>query len=165
MDDSRVFATGFSDGGFMDFQLGCNLANRIAAIAPVGAAMAKSQEEFCKNWTFRPVALLMINGTEDPVLPYKGTLDCSRNNFRAGYRKRLGENRRAVPRARREPRCRRALQAVWKRMWIRTAIARRARKFCSTVLWTADISGRAASSLTFRQTKLEGLATIWKRTK
>jgi polyhydroxybutyrate depolymerase len=72
VDDSRVFATGFSDGGFMDFQLGCNLANRIAAIAPVGAEMAKSQEEFCKNWTFRPVALLMINGTEDPVLPYKG---------------------------------------------------------------------------------------------
>lgn len=72
VDDNRVFATGFSDGGFMDFQLGCNLANRIAAIAPVGAEMAKSQEEFCKNWTFRPVALLMINGTEDPVLPYRG---------------------------------------------------------------------------------------------
>jgi polyhydroxybutyrate depolymerase len=72
VDDNRVYATGFSDGGFMDFQLGCNLANRIAAIAPVGAEMAKSQEEFCKNWTFRPVALLMINGTEDPVLPYKG---------------------------------------------------------------------------------------------
>ena len=72
VDDTRIYATGFSDGGFMDFQLGCNLANRIAAIAPVGAEMAKSQEEFCKNWTFRPVALLMINGTEDPVLPYKG---------------------------------------------------------------------------------------------
>jgi polyhydroxybutyrate depolymerase len=72
VDENRIFATGFSDGGFMDFQLGCNLANRIAAIAPVGAEMAKSQVEFCKNWTFRPVALLMINGTEDPVLPYKG---------------------------------------------------------------------------------------------
>ena len=72
VDENRVYATGFSDGGFMDFQLGCNLANRIAAIAPVGAEMAKSQEEFCKNWTFRPVPLLMINGTEDPVLPYKG---------------------------------------------------------------------------------------------
>lgn len=72
VDDNRVYATGFSDGGFMDFQLGCNLANRIAAIAPVGAEMAKSQAEFCKNWTFRPVALLMINGTEDPVIPYKG---------------------------------------------------------------------------------------------
>jgi polyhydroxybutyrate depolymerase len=72
IDDNRIFATGFSDGGFMDFQLGCNLANRIAAIAPVGAEMAKSQEEFCKNWTYRPVPLLMINGTEDPVVPYKG---------------------------------------------------------------------------------------------
>jgi polyhydroxybutyrate depolymerase len=72
VDDNRIYATGFSDGGFMDFQLGCNLANRVAAIAPVGAELAKSQAEFCKNWTYRPVPLLMINGTEDPVLPYKG---------------------------------------------------------------------------------------------
>jgi polyhydroxybutyrate depolymerase len=72
VDDSRIFATGFSDGGFMDFQLGCNMANRIAAIAPVGAEMPKALEDMCKNWTFRPVPLLMINGTEDPVHSYKG---------------------------------------------------------------------------------------------
>jgi polyhydroxybutyrate depolymerase len=72
VDDNRVYATGFSDGGFMDFQLGCSLGNRIAAIAPVGAELAKTQAEYCKNWTFRPVSLLMINGTEDPVVPYRG---------------------------------------------------------------------------------------------
>jgi polyhydroxybutyrate depolymerase len=72
VDENRVYATGFSDGGFMDFQLGCSLGNRIAAIAPVGAELAKTQAEYCKNWTFRPVPLLMINGTQDPVVPYKG---------------------------------------------------------------------------------------------
>lgn len=72
VDDTRIYATGFSDGGFMDFQLGCNMANRIAAIAPVGAEMPKSLEDLCKNWSARPVPLLMINGTEDPVLSYKG---------------------------------------------------------------------------------------------
>ena len=34
---SRVYATGYSDGAFMDFRLGCQLADRIAAIATVGA--------------------------------------------------------------------------------------------------------------------------------
>jgi polyhydroxybutyrate depolymerase len=72
VDDNQIFATGFSDGGFMDFQLGCNMANRIAAIAPVGAEMPKALEDMCKNWSARPVPLLMINGTEDPVHSYKG---------------------------------------------------------------------------------------------
>jgi polyhydroxybutyrate depolymerase len=72
IDEDRVFATGFADGGLMDFQLGCNMGNRIAAIAPVGAELPKSMEQPCKNWSFRPVPLLMINGTADPVLPYKG---------------------------------------------------------------------------------------------
>jgi len=56
----------------MDFQLGCNLANRIAAIAPVAATLPKSEAEICTNWSARPVALLMINGTADPVMSYKG---------------------------------------------------------------------------------------------
>lgn len=72
VDDTRIYATGFADGGFMDIQLGCNMANRIAAIAPVAAEMPKSMEVVCKNWSFRPVPLLTINGTADPVLPYKG---------------------------------------------------------------------------------------------
>ncbi|HUK31850.1 MAG TPA: hypothetical protein VLV89_12100 [Candidatus Acidoferrum sp.] len=72
VDTSRVFATGFSEGALMDFQLGCNLSYRIAAIAPVGATLPKSEADICKDWNARPVALLMIEGTADPVMPYKG---------------------------------------------------------------------------------------------
>ncbi len=72
VDSARIYATGFSEGAQMDFQLGCNLANRIAAIATVGATLPKSEAEICSNWNSRPVALLMINGTADPVNPYKG---------------------------------------------------------------------------------------------
>jgi polyhydroxybutyrate depolymerase len=68
VDASRIYATGLSDGGFMTVKLGCSLANRFAAIAPVGAEMPKTLT--CVPSRLLPV--LMINGTSDPVVPYKG---------------------------------------------------------------------------------------------
>lgn len=69
VDNSRIYATGLSEGGLMDFHLGCRLANRLAAIAPVGAEMPKTM--VCAPPRVLPV--LMINGTSDPVIPYKGS--------------------------------------------------------------------------------------------
>jgi polyhydroxybutyrate depolymerase len=68
VDASRIYATGLSEGGFMTLRVGCALADRIAAIAPVGAAMPKTM--ICLP--ARPVPLIMINGTSDPVVPYGG---------------------------------------------------------------------------------------------
>jgi polyhydroxybutyrate depolymerase len=68
VDASRVYAAGLSEGGFMSLRLGCALADRIAAIAAVGAAMPKTM--ICLP--SRPVPLVMINGTSDPVVPYGG---------------------------------------------------------------------------------------------
>jgi polyhydroxybutyrate depolymerase len=68
VDSTRIYATGLSDGGFMDFYLGCHMAERLAAIAPVGAAMPKSLSCI----PARTLPVLMINGTSDPVVPYKG---------------------------------------------------------------------------------------------
>lgn len=68
VDNSRIYATGLSDGGLMNFQLGCRLSNRIVAIAPVGAEMPRSM--VCAPPRALPV--LMINGTSDPVMPYSG---------------------------------------------------------------------------------------------
>jgi len=70
IDSARVFATGISNGGFMSFRLGCDLAPRIAAIAPVAAALSKDLEKSCHP--ARPVPILMINGTDDPLVPYHG---------------------------------------------------------------------------------------------
>ncbi len=72
VDASRVYATGFSDGGFMAFRLGCEMAYRIAAIATVAATLPMDLSESCANWAWRPVPLLMINGTSDPLISYSG---------------------------------------------------------------------------------------------
>jgi polyhydroxybutyrate depolymerase len=68
VDTSRIYATGLSEGGFMSLRLGCDLGDRIAAIVTVGAAMPKTM--ICLP--SRPVPVVMINGTSDPVVPYRG---------------------------------------------------------------------------------------------
>jgi polyhydroxybutyrate depolymerase len=65
---SRIYATGLSEGGFMSLRLGCALGDRIAAVAAIGAAMPKTM--ICLP--SRPVPMVMINGTSDPVVPYGG---------------------------------------------------------------------------------------------
>jgi poly(3-hydroxybutyrate) depolymerase len=67
-DSSRIYAAGLSDGGFMSLRLGCALSDKIAAVAAIGAAMPKTM--ICLP--SRPVPLVMINGTSDPVVPYGG---------------------------------------------------------------------------------------------
>jgi polyhydroxybutyrate depolymerase len=68
VDASRIYATGLSEGGFMAMKVGCALADRVAAIAPVAAAMPKSM--ICLP--SRPIPVVMINGTSDPVVPHGG---------------------------------------------------------------------------------------------
>lgn len=68
IDASRVYALGLSEGGFMSLRAACSLSDRIAAAAAVGAAMPKTM--ICLP--SRPVPVLMINGTSDPVVPYGG---------------------------------------------------------------------------------------------
>ena len=68
VDASRIYAAGLSEGGFMSMRLGCSLSDRIAAVAAVGAAMPKTM--ICLP--SRPVPVLMLNGTSDPIVPYGG---------------------------------------------------------------------------------------------
>jgi polyhydroxybutyrate depolymerase len=75
VDASRIYAAGLSEGGFMSLRLGCALGDRIAAIAAVGAAMPKTM--ICLP--SRPVPLVMINGTSDPVVPHGGGTEHNRN--------------------------------------------------------------------------------------
>jgi polyhydroxybutyrate depolymerase len=81
VDEARIFATGLSDGGIMDFRLGCELAGRIAAIAPVAATFPQGLEDSCRNWFWRAIPVLMINGTADPVVPYNGRLSYNAGHF------------------------------------------------------------------------------------
>lgn len=59
----RVYACGFSNGGFMSYKLACQLSHRFAAIASVGGVMSSSTAT-----NFNPlhaVPVLQIHGTED----------------------------------------------------------------------------------------------------
>lgn len=69
-DPARMFVTGISNGGLMSFRLACDLPDKIKAIAPVTASIPRSLETHCS----RPaeVGLLLINGTDDPLVPYDG---------------------------------------------------------------------------------------------
>jgi polyhydroxybutyrate depolymerase len=68
VDAARIYATGLSEGGYMAMKVGGAMSDRIAGIAPVGAAMPKSMTCF----PLRPVPVVMINGTSDPVVPHGG---------------------------------------------------------------------------------------------
>jgi polyhydroxybutyrate depolymerase len=68
VDTRRIYATGLGDGGFMALRVGCNMADRVAAIAAVGAAMPKTM--ICLP--ARAASALFINGTDDPIVPDNG---------------------------------------------------------------------------------------------
>jgi polyhydroxybutyrate depolymerase len=68
VDTRRIYAVGLGEGGFMAIRMGCNMADRIAAISMVGAAMPRMQNCIPS----RPLPALLMNGTDDPVVPYDG---------------------------------------------------------------------------------------------
>lgn len=68
VDTHRIYATGLGDGGFMALRVGCSMADRVAAIAAVGAAMPKTM--ICLP--SRAVPALFIHGTDDPIVPDSG---------------------------------------------------------------------------------------------
>jgi polyhydroxybutyrate depolymerase len=70
IDPKRVFATGPSNGGIFSMTLGIALSDRFAAIAPVIGGMALPISE--KFQPKKPLSILMMNGTEDPLVPYEG---------------------------------------------------------------------------------------------
>jgi len=68
LDMRRVYATGASNGGGFSARLGCEMADRLAAIAPVAGGYAPLGPCHPK----RALPVLEIHGTRDPVVPYNG---------------------------------------------------------------------------------------------
>jgi polyhydroxybutyrate depolymerase len=69
-DPSRVYATGISNGAMMSQRLGCDLADRIAAIVPVAGSLPERLA--ARFGPSRPVGVLAVHGTEDRLVPYAG---------------------------------------------------------------------------------------------
>ena len=64
IDRRRVYATGFSNGGFAASLLACQLADRLAAVAAVSGAM-----DLGTCAPARPVPILFLYGSSDRVVP------------------------------------------------------------------------------------------------
>jgi polyhydroxybutyrate depolymerase len=67
-DATRIYVTGMSNGGFMASRLACELPNRVAAVAVVAASMDKDMAYH----PTKPVPIMYIQGTKDPLVPYPG---------------------------------------------------------------------------------------------
>lgn len=67
---NRVYSTGMSNGGFMSYELACNLNDRFAAVASVTGSMTPTNMNGCTP--ARPTPIMQIHGTTDGVVPYAG---------------------------------------------------------------------------------------------
>jgi polyhydroxybutyrate depolymerase len=70
VDPRRIYATGISNGAIFVNYLAASLSSRIAAIAPVAGSIAVPFD--ARFAPAQPVSVLMMNGTEDPLVPYGG---------------------------------------------------------------------------------------------
>lgn len=70
INQSKVFATGMSNGGFMSYKLACELNNRIAKIASVTGTLNTNLISTCSPG--RAISVMQIHGTSDATVPYNG---------------------------------------------------------------------------------------------
>jgi len=81
IDAKRVYATGFSNGGFMSYRLACEASDIFAAVAPASGSIGthelaaigtNTDADFKVCAPTTPVALLAVHGSGDGIVPYTG---------------------------------------------------------------------------------------------
>ncbi len=70
IDAERIFTTGMSNGGFMSSRLLCDRADLFRGGAILTASLSEDYLPKCQPE--KPVAVLVMNGTDDPLVPYEG---------------------------------------------------------------------------------------------
>jgi len=70
IDKTQVFATGFSNGAMFSYYLAAKIPDKIAGIGAVGAGTPLNLAEMKDE--LKPVPVIIIMGTEDPIVPYEG---------------------------------------------------------------------------------------------
>lgn len=66
IDARRIYATGMSNGGMMSYRLACELADKLAAIAPVAGALNVD----CKPT--QPISVIAFHGIDDQHVLFEG---------------------------------------------------------------------------------------------
>ncbi|ALT76710.1 alpha/beta hydrolase family esterase [Paucibacter sp. KCTC 42545] len=72
LDPARVFAAGVSNGGSMAMRLALEQPSRYKAVAAVVANIPAPQNFQCKPAAHEATSVMIMNGTEDPLVPYAG---------------------------------------------------------------------------------------------
>lgn len=68
-DTKRVYAAGFSNGGFMAHRLACEMSTTFAAVASVSGTLGVPKVACSPS---RPVPVFHMHGTEDELVPIEG---------------------------------------------------------------------------------------------
>lgn len=68
LDPLQIYVTGASNGGMMTHRMACEASDTFAAAAIVIA----SKPSLTDCSPARPISILIMNGTEDPLMPYEG---------------------------------------------------------------------------------------------
>jgi polyhydroxybutyrate depolymerase len=77
IDQSRIYITGLSNGGFMTHRMACEAADLFAAAAPVSAPLNTTTSN-CRP--SRPITVVAFHGLNDVIVPYSGGLFQSAQN-------------------------------------------------------------------------------------
>ena len=76
IDTNRIYACGMSNGGFMAYELACELSDRIVAFGSVAGNFMMNVDQGCAN--ARELPIMHIHGTSDLIVNYNApTIDSS----------------------------------------------------------------------------------------
>ncbi|MDR3419037.1 MAG: PHB depolymerase family esterase [Nevskia sp.] len=70
VDRQRVYASGYSGGGFMAERLACQASDKLAGFVAVAATLRSSLQSICRPT--HPMAVAFMDGTSDLLVPYGG---------------------------------------------------------------------------------------------
>ena len=93
VDTSRIFTTGFSNGGFMAYTTACALPGRIAGVAANAGSLARTAVPRCAALRNAPIPAISFHSVTDTYVPFNGTATAaSQPEIDAMFRKRAGCN-------------------------------------------------------------------------
>ena len=70
VDRKRVYMAGISNGGMMAQRMACEHSDRVAGIATVAGSLPEKLAGTCNP--SQPIPVIIIHGTEDPIVPWGG---------------------------------------------------------------------------------------------
>lgn len=70
VDNDRIFTSGMSNGGFMSSRLACDKADIFRGSAILTASLSADYLPLCNPE--KPMAIMVMNGTKDKLVPYDG---------------------------------------------------------------------------------------------